>query len=356
MELFTAAEDLRLFNAYQIIKEAVRIPAKSSPLKFFLITLTLILPLSVIQLLFEVHTSVLYDTFENYFSGHDSSPSYKQFIRTYSIQEFFYLLSLFLFFLLSASAIVFTVASLYASKPVSFVPTLFAIPRIFKHLVLTFFYALLLMIINYMSYRIPILVLISKNINGAWLVGFITVSAFINVIVDYCVTALWHLASVISVLEPNVYGLAAMKKSKQLLRGRTKTALELAYLYLGATWFAEVVFELAMRFPIHFMVKLLLGLLCLFLLAVVNLTGLLVQTVFFFACKSHHNQVVDKKVLYDHLGGYDLGDKSAAFNPSAGSVEMQSLVKDHDRVGYQPVAVNATIDTVGDQNVENGDP
>ncbi|KAI3878417.1 hypothetical protein MKW98_001832 [Papaver atlanticum] len=92
------------------------------------------------------------------------------------------------------------------------------------------------------------------------------------------------------------------------------------------------------------MVKLLLGLLCLFMLVVVNLTGLLVQSVFYYACKSHHNEVVDKKLLYDHLCSYDLGDKSVALNPSCtGSVEMQSLVKDdHNRVGYQPVALDAT--------------
>ncbi|MCL7051491.1 hypothetical protein MKW94_013284 [Papaver nudicaule] len=356
MELFTAAEDLKFLNAHQIISEAVRIPARSSPLEFFLITLTIILPLSLIQLLFEVHTTILYETSYDYFSGHNSSSSYKQFIRTYSIQELFYLLSLYLFFLLSISAVVFTVASLYASKPVSFIPTLFAIPRIFKHLGLTFFYALLLMTVTYLAYSIPISVLVSENTNEALLVGFVVIFAIIYILVRNCVTALWHLASVISVLEPDVYGLAAMKKSKQLLRGRTKIALELANLYFAATWIPELVFLIATQFPVHFVVKLLLVLLCLFMLVALNLTGLLVQTVFFFACKSHHNEVVDKKVLYDHLGGYDLRDKSVALNPSTGSVEMQSLVKDHDRVGYQPVAVNARTGTVGDQNAENGEP
>ncbi|KAI3831524.1 hypothetical protein MKW92_046083, partial [Papaver armeniacum] len=130
-----------------------------------------------------------------------------------------------------------------------------------------------------------------------------------------------------------------------------------------ATWTTEFVSEFTMESNLHFMVKLLLGLLCLFMLVAVNLTGLLVQSVFYYACKSHHNQVVDKKVLYDHLGSYDLGDKAVALNPSTGGVEMQSLVKDQERVGYQPVALNATTDSIkmqrsvkdhdtgGDQNV-----
>ncbi|KAI3940410.1 hypothetical protein MKW98_024817 [Papaver atlanticum] len=280
MDLFTAAEDLKFFNPNQIIKEAVKIPAKSSPVKFFFITLTLILPLSLMQLLLETHSFILYYIFVDYFYGHEidhSSPSYKQFIRTYSIQEFFYILSLFLFSIVSTSAIVFTVASLYASKSVYFIPTLFAIPPLFWGLSITF--------------------------------------AIIYDLVHIYVTAQWHLASVISVLEANGYGLAAMKKSTQLLRGRTSIAFGLASLHLQATWTT---------------VCLLLGLLCLFMLMAVNLTGLLVQSVFYYACKSHHNQVVDKKVLYDHLGSYDLGDKTVALNPSTGGVELQSLVKDQD--------------------------
>ncbi|KAI3878423.1 hypothetical protein MKW98_001838 [Papaver atlanticum] len=270
------------------------------------------------QLLLETHSFILFSIFTDYFSGdHHSSPSSKQFIRTYSIHEFFYILSLFLFSLLSTSAIVFTVASLYASKSVSFIPTLFAIPRIFKHLMITFFYVFLLMIVSYLAYYVPISVLVATNSNEALFGGFSIIFAIIYDFVHIYVTAQWHLASVISVLEPNGYGLAAMKK--------------------------KLVFEFALECQVHFMVKLLLGLLCLFMLVAVNLTGLLFQSVLYYACKSHHNKVVDKKVLYDHLGSYDLGDISVALNPSTGIVEMQSLVKDdHDRVGYQPVALNAT--------------
>ncbi|KAI3854724.1 hypothetical protein MKW92_008054 [Papaver armeniacum] len=204
------------------------------------------------------------------------------------------------------------------------------------------------MIVNFLAQLTFIYVLVDVlHIDeGAMFWRFIYIFSIPYFLVSLCVTALWHLASVISVVEPNVYGLAAMKKSKQLLRGRTKIALELASFYLVATWIVEKVFGYAMQFPVHFMVKLLLGLLCLFMLVAVNLTGILVQSVFYFACKSHHNQVVDKKVLYDHLCGYDLsGDKSVSLNPpSTGSTDMQSMVKDHDGVGYQPVALNATTE------------
>ncbi|KAI3959620.1 hypothetical protein MKW92_038469 [Papaver armeniacum] len=300
MDLFTAAEDLKLFSADQIIKEAVKIPARSSPIKFLLITLTLILPLSLMQLLLETQSFILFFIFADYFSGnHHSSPSYKQFIRSYS-------------------AIVFTVASLYASKSVSFIPTLFGIPRIFEHLIITFFYVLCLMVVSYLSHYVPISFLAAKITNEALFLGFSIIFATIYDLVLIYVTAQWHLASVISVLEPNGYG-------------------ENLYCFRTCEFVGISVFLFAMESHVNFMVKILLGFLCLFMLVVVNLTGLLVQSVFYYACKSHHNEVADKKLLYD------LDDQSVALNPSCtGSVEMQSLVKDdHHRVGYQHVALNA---------------
>ncbi|KAI3961950.1 hypothetical protein MKW92_028460 [Papaver armeniacum] len=337
MELFTTTKNLKFLDAYQIIGEAVKIPAKSPSLNFFLITLIFILPLSLTQLLFEASFHNFCITLYGYFSGKSSSPS-----------EFFYFLSLFLFSLFSTSAIAFTVASLYASKYISFVSTLFAIPRISKHVIITSFYSLLLIIINFFAIFIPASVLGDLlNINeGSLRWGFIIIFAIIHHVVHLYVAALWHLASVVSVLEPNLYGLAAMKKSKQLLQGKTIIAMELVNLYFTATWVIGLLLGYAMQFPIHFMVKILLGSLCLFMLVAVNLTGLLVQSVFFFACKAHHKEVVDKNVLYDHLCGYDhdrVGYMSVALNPpGTGSLKMH---KDHGRVGYQSLEVIGNTDS-----------
>ncbi|KAI3945321.1 hypothetical protein MKW92_043895 [Papaver armeniacum] len=331
MELFTAAEELKFFDAFQIINEAMKIPAKSSPLKYFLITITLILPFSLIQLLFKISFTQFFFTLYDYFSGDSSA--------TYLIHEFFYILSLFLL-----SLLLFTYPNPSPLSPLS------AVPRIFKHLMVTFFYALLLMIVNFMAELTFVYVLVDLlHIDeGALFWGLFIIFCIIYFLVCLYVTALWHLASVISVVEPNVYGLAAMKKSKQLLRGRTGIAVLLVNFYLSDTWLVEKAFGYGMQFPVHFAVKLFLGLLCLFMLVAVHLTGLLVQSVFYFACKAHHNQVVDKKVLYDHLCGYDLGDMSVALNPpSAGSVAIQSLVKDYDGVGYHPVALNDTTESDG---------
>ncbi|KAI3922967.1 hypothetical protein MKW92_006744 [Papaver armeniacum] len=282
MKLFTASKKLKFLDANQIIGEAMQIPAKSPSPLFLISTITLILPLSLIQLLCKISFSDIVPT-----------------LYPESIHEFVYSLSFFLLFLLSTSVILFTVASLYASKSDSFISTLFAIPRIFKHLLITFLYALLLKSATYyLILFIPMYVFDSLNVNerAQWwgAVGFLIIIAIIYFVVHLYVMALWYLASVMSVVEPNVILIA----------------FQLANLYFAATWFIGKVFGYVIQSPDHFMVKLLLGLACLFWLVSVNLTSLLVQSVFFLACKSHHNQVVSKKVLCHHLCGYDLRDKS----------------------------------------------
>ena len=55
-------------------------------------------------------------------------------------------------------------------------------------------------------------------------------------------------------------------------------------------------------------------------LVIVNLVGLLVQSVFYYMCKSYHHQGIDKIALHDHLGGY-LGE----YVPLKSSVQMENL-------------------------------
>lgn len=55
-------------------------------------------------------------------------------------------------------------------------------------------------------------------------------------------------------------------------------------------------------------------------LVVVNLVGLLVQSVFYYVCKSYHHQPIDKTALYEHLGGY-LGE----YVPLKSSIQMENF-------------------------------
>nr|CAD1840539.1 unnamed protein product [Ananas comosus var. bracteatus] len=56
------------------------------------------------------------------------------------------------------------------------------------------------------------------------------------------------------------------------------------------------------------------------LLVLLNLLGLLVQSIFYYVCKSFHRQPIDKTALFDHLGGY-LGE----YVPLKSSIQMENL-------------------------------
>ncbi|KAJ0017822.1 hypothetical protein Pint_12137 [Pistacia integerrima] len=136
------------------------------------------------------------------------------------------------------------------------------------------------------------------------------------------ITALWHLASVVSVLEP-VYGFAAMKKSYELLKGKTWMAGLLVFGYLTICFAIAIVFGAVV---VHggekhgVFVRIVVGGFLVGVLVIVNLVGLLVQSVFYYVCKSHHHEGIDKSALHDHLGGY-LGE----YVPLKSSIQMENL-------------------------------
>ncbi|KAE9610621.1 hypothetical protein Lalb_Chr07g0188541 [Lupinus albus] len=252
-----AQEELQFLAIPEILRESISIP-KRSPKTFYLITLTLIFPLSFAILAHSLFTHPILAQLQSPYA--DPSQTTHEWTLLLVFQ-FCYLIFLFAFSLLSTAAVVFTVASLYTSKAVSFSSTLSAIPRVFKRFV-------------------------------------------------------------VSVLEP-VYGYAAMKKSCELLKGRAKYAAILVGGYLVICGIIGGVFS---RVVVHggdnygVFARIVVGGLLVGVLVIVNLVGLLVQSVFYYVCKSYHHQGIDKSALHDHLGGY-LGE----YVPLKSSIQMENL-------------------------------
>ncbi|OVA02480.1 hypothetical protein BVC80_8921g10 [Macleaya cordata] len=105
-----ATQELQFFTVQQIITKSVRIPITSSPRRFFLITVFLILPLSIAQLYIDDHHQILISILDHFKNPTDQT--HKELIHAL-IYEFFYIIILLIFSLFSTAAIVFTVASLY---------------------------------------------------------------------------------------------------------------------------------------------------------------------------------------------------------------------------------------------------
>lgn len=304
----------------EIVRESTSIP-RNSPKTFYLITLTLLFPLSFAILAHSLFTHPLLAQLQSPYS--DPAQNRHRWTVLLAFQ-FSYLIFLFAFSLLSTAAVVFTVASLYTAKPVSFSSTISAIPKVFKRLFVTFLWVSLLMIgYNSVFFAFLVLFIAAVDLDSPVLVAIsLVVMAALFLVAHVYITAMWHLASVVSVLEP-LYGLAAMKKSYELLKGKTRMAFAMVFAYLTACmvisgFFGAVVVHGGESYGVF--TRIVVGGFLVGVLVIVNLVGLLVQSVFYYVCKSYHHQGIDKSALYDHLGGY-LGE----YVPLKSSIQMENL-------------------------------
>ncbi|KAG2320592.1 hypothetical protein Bca52824_013805 [Brassica carinata] len=302
-------EELQFLTIPQLIQESISIK-KRSPRTFYLITLSLIFPLSFAILAHSLFTQPILSKLAS--SDPPNSDRSRHDWTVLLIFEFSYIIFLFVFSLLSTAAVVFTVASLYTGKTVSFSSTISAIPKVFKRLLITFLWvALLMFAYNAVFFVFLVILFIALDMNSVGLaVMAVVIISVLYFGVHVYFTALWHLGSVISVLEP-------------LLKGKTKMAMGLVFVYLllcaliGGT-FGSVVVHGGGKFGT--LTRTFVGGLLVGVLVIVNLVGLLVQSVFYYVCKSYHHQTIDKTALYDHLGGY-LGD----YVPLKSNIQLENL-------------------------------
>lgn len=122
------------------------------------------------------------------------------------------------------------------------------------------------------------------------------------------ISLIWQLACVVSVLE-DFYGLKAMRKSRDLIKGKVGISL-LVFLVLGVSAVGvHLLFEglVVGRVQKTFLFRISFGVFCLSLETVLMLLGFIVQTIIYFVCKSFHHENIDKSSLSDHLEEY-LGE------------------------------------------------
>ncbi|TKW08086.1 hypothetical protein SEVIR_6G005900v4 [Setaria viridis] len=223
-----------------------------------------------------------------------------------------YLLALLLLSLLATAAAVFSVASVYSAKhdALTFPRVLSVVPRVWRRLAATFLAAFALLFAYHAVFVVVFLGLLVAADNGSGLAGllaFLLVVAYLVGLVY--ISVVWHLASVVSVLE-DYKGFAAMRKSRDLIRGKLPTA---AAIFVTLNLVFAVV-ELAFRAWVvkaggssPALARLLVGLLALAALSCVVMLALVAQTLVYLVCKSYHHESIDKAGISDHLEVY-LGD------------------------------------------------
>lgn len=316
-------EELQFLGIVGIYREAVHILRAHRPL-FARIAAAFVLPLSLLFLLHIAISHALFSHIDSDDYALDSAapgtPTQRRLLSRLAADwaalllfKAAYLLALLLFSLLSTAAAVFSVASVYSAKhdALSFPRVLSVVPRVWRRLAATFLAAFALLFAYNFIFGVAFVLLLLAADSGSGLAGltaFLIVIAYLAGLIYLSVV--WHLASVVSVLE-DYKGLDAMRKSKALIQGKLWTAAAIFIMLNLVFVFVEVAFRAwVVRGASHGVgagSRLLLGLAMLAALCAVVMLALVVQTVVYLVCKSYHHESIDKSNLSDHLEVY-LGD------------------------------------------------
>lgn len=131
---------------------------------------------------------------------------------------------------------------------------------------------------------------------------FIAILYFIGFVY---LTLVWQLASVVTVLEDS-YGIQAMMKSKELIKGKMVLSLLIFFMLNVSFILIRVLFKKVVvnGWKLGSVDRTVYGVLCFLLLSGLFLFGLVLQTVLYFVCKSYHHENIDRSALADHLEVY----------------------------------------------------
>lgn len=315
-------EEMQFLGVFGIYKEACKIIFSWRKI-FSQITLALILPLSLISLA-QIEVSnvlsgkIINDKVEllgteagtkryNILSDHISSE-----VAYFWLFEVACLILGLIFFLLSTAAVVYTIASIYTGREVSFKKVMSVVPKVWKRLMVTF----MSIFVAFFAYSVvAILVSLVVLIIASFVfIGFPYLKVFYSFGIVLLVlffmgivymTIVWQLSYAVSVLE-EARGFKAMTKSRALIKGKMWTAIIIFSMLNLSSVVIHMAFQnlVVQAVSMNTATRVLYGVVCLLMFLGLFLFGLVIQTVIYFVCKSNHHENIEKSALSDHLDVY----------------------------------------------------
>ncbi|KAI3926653.1 hypothetical protein MKW98_014300 [Papaver atlanticum] len=299
------SEEFESMGICAIYREAYKVTVSWKKI-FSHIAFTLILPLAIIfQVQIEI-SALLVIKFNQIIDEYQTgNSSYANILQAHISSEIIILYAskaicwifICVLSLLSTSAVVYTIGCIYSAKDVTFKKVRGAVPKVWKRLVITFLWNLLIVLFIFSLAQIFTFKFDVKSTTGIIISEILMVFIFIPYLIGAMyISLVWYIASVTAILE-DISGIAAMKKGKDLLQGKlwisffTYITLQICYSGTLSVFSLLVVHghgELLLVMFLHF--------------------GLVIQTIIYFVCKSHHKESIDKSSLADHLDGYHHGD------------------------------------------------
>ncbi|XP_076902239.1 uncharacterized protein LOC143556911 [Bidens hawaiensis] len=311
-------EEMQFLGLFGIFKESYKIIVSWRKI-FSKITLTLILPLAFIFLAhLEISHSLFKDIKHTEFEKEVTRPGTKRYNNlsdtlssewiTFGLFKVAYFTTLLILSLLSTAAVVYTIASVYTGRELTFKKVMSVVPKVWKRLMVTFLCMFAAFFVyNFLAAIIMVIcwVILPFNAIGAIILYVVLIMYLMGFVY---MTVIWQLASVVSVLESS-YGVKAMTKSMDLIKGNRVVAIAVFFLLNLSFLLIQFLFEV---FVVHgnsleAWKRVGFGVLCLVLLLTFFLFGLVIQTILYLVCKSYHHENIDKGELSNHLESY-LGE------------------------------------------------
>lgn len=312
-------EEIQFLGFFGILHESINIVSSCRKI-FAQIAAALILPLSFIYLAhIQISEFLFSEIMHNEFIL-DRTPQDSGYYNKISdvlssewTNFFLFKIGYFLFFmillLLSTSAVVYTIACVYTAKEITFRKVMSVVPKVWKRLMVTFIWNFII-VFAYNIISVLLFVLGAITLGQIPIVGIIFLIAFVisYIIGFFYITIIWHLASVVSVLEES-YGLNAMTKSQNLIKGKMGVSFAVFFVVGLCFFVVQLMFEFTVVVVDDGGIGSRVGfaIASLILLSIAIIFGLITQTIIYFICKSYHHENIDKSSLSDHLGGY-LGE------------------------------------------------
>ncbi|GLJ55731.1 hypothetical protein SUGI_1197040 [Cryptomeria japonica] len=186
----------------------------------------------------------------------------------------------------SIAAVVYTVAGVYKGEQGISVESL---PAMWKRMLITCMWYFLASLVIVVGFGFVMMLSIWMPLGIPFLIGLVVFGCL-----GMYVTMVWHMATVVSVMEEEYYGLAGLKRSRRLIHGKRLTAWGLLIALIvvvgmfntGAILgsFVSLGFGLSLLYTVGYVV----------LASVITLMWEVTQSVLYFVCKAHHGDSLDQ--------------------------------------------------------------
>ncbi|KAI3717959.1 hypothetical protein L1987_69913 [Smallanthus sonchifolius] len=311
-------EEMQFLGLFGIFKESYKIIISWRKI-FTQITLTLILPLTFIFLAhLEISNSLFRNIKHTEFEKEVTLPGTKRYNNlsetlssewiTFWLFKIAYFTILLILSLLSTAAVVYTIASVYTGRELTFKKVMSVVPKVWKRLMVTFLCMFAAFFVyNFLAVIVLVIFLVISpdNVFGAIMIYVVLIIYLMGFVY---MTVIWQLASVVSVLESS-YGIKAMTKSTDLIKGNRVVAISIFFLLNLSFILIQFLFRglVVHGSSLEAWKRVGFGVLCFVLLLTFFLFGLVIQTILYLVCKSYHHENIDKGDLSNHLESY-LGE------------------------------------------------